>query len=220
MSSISSRRSGFIEVKRVALWLLVAVLAGSAGNAATSAIDPEAAQLIKFTRQTKATYSAFSWNVITQPDGDLIEEWAAEFHSGSLHRVETPRERVIADCAAMTGTYLDLASGEIVSGERIAKIACGIADHLGIASAKMLPAANGRYGPVRRLAVEDGSTVRTYSIDARGLIVAEQIALPDGHVSLVMQVVAVKKTVSPRIFTVASLQRSAVPARYKVKPGL
>jgi hypothetical protein len=200
--------------------LLITLLAVSAASAATSAIDAEAAQLIKLTKQTKTTYSAFNWNVITPPDGDLIEEWGAEFHSGSLHRVETPNVRVIADCATMTGTYLDLASGKIDSGTQYAKIACGIADHLGITSAKLLPSANGRFGWVKRLVVEDGRTVRTYSVDAQGIIVEEQIASPDGHVSLVMHVVTVKKVVPTGIFTVASLQRSAVSARFKLRPRL
>jgi hypothetical protein len=208
-------------VKLFALFMPIAILAGSAESAGTSSIDPEAVQVMNLTRQTKSTYSAFNWNVITPPGGKAFEEWAAEFHSGSLHRVETPRDRIVADCSAMTATYLNLASGEMENGAEFAKRACGIADHLGITNARMLPSATGRYGPVRRVIVEDSQTVRTYSVDAKGIIVEEQISLPDGTLVLDMHVVAVKKSVPQGIFTVESLHRSAVPVRYKVKlrPG-
>jgi len=58
---------------------------------------------IALTRNTTATYSVFAWNIITRSNKPTEQEWSAEFHQGALHRVETPRDRIIADCAAMTG---------------------------------------------------------------------------------------------------------------------
>ena len=63
-------------------------------------IDAGAAEVIDLTRTTSTTYSVYTWNRLTLPGAAPFEEWAAEFHDGHFHRVETPRDRIVA--AAVT----------------------------------------------------------------------------------------------------------------------
>ena len=74
-----------------------------AGTACTPADQGERAKveaIIARSKLTRATYAVYAWNKMQHPEQPAVEEWSAEFNSGSLHRVETPRDRVIADCAA------------------------------------------------------------------------------------------------------------------------
>ena len=65
------------------------------------------------TKRTRATYALYSWNWIKGDGFEGGPQWSAEFHRGTLHRVETPRFRVVADCAAGTGAMIDVDSGRI-----------------------------------------------------------------------------------------------------------
>ncbi len=76
----------------VAAGLTVAAASGAAACASEVAIDEPEAALIARTRDTRATYSLISWSRIQRPGDSVVEEWAAEFHAGTRHRVETPRD--------------------------------------------------------------------------------------------------------------------------------
>jgi hypothetical protein len=58
-----------------------------------------ALKVLEKTKSTRATYSVFFWNRVDPGNRPAFEEWSAEFHMGALHRVETPRDRLIADCS-------------------------------------------------------------------------------------------------------------------------
>ena len=68
---------------------------------------------------------------------DAGPHWSAEFHRGPLHRVETPHVRLVADCAAGTGTLLQVDRTETESGARVARAACGINSDLPAARPRM-----------------------------------------------------------------------------------
>ena len=81
--------------------------------------------IIARSKLTRATYAVYFWNKMQHPDQPVVEEWSAEFNADSLHRVETPRDRVIADCAVQKGMHLSLPTGNIVTGPQVAAEACG-----------------------------------------------------------------------------------------------
>jgi hypothetical protein len=81
--------------------------------------------IVSRTHTTRATYAVYYWNRITPARGEASEEWSAEFNRGNWHRVETPRDRMIADCAAMKGIDLSLETGQIVSGPAVARPPAG-----------------------------------------------------------------------------------------------
>ena len=83
-------------------------------------------EIIARSKLTREMYAVYFWNRIERPGQQPEEEWSAEFNSGDLHRVETPRDRIVADCAASTGTYLSLSTGKVITGPQVAGVACGI----------------------------------------------------------------------------------------------
>lgn len=178
-------------------------------------VDAGAAVVINLTRTTTATYSVYAWNRLTRPGEAPFEEWAAEFHDGHSHRVETPRDRIVADCAAGTGTYLNLVTGEEVRGPQVAKAACGVQANAAILAAREEPGGSGRFGAFRRIRVRDPQSIRTYDVAPNGAIVGGTIADSNGKPLLVSQAVAMHDRVPPNIFSEESLEFSSVPDEFR-----
>jgi len=196
------------------------LLASAAASATPQMNDDRAEQLIAKSRTTSVTYSLYNWNVIARPNQPSKEEWAAEFNEGSQHRVETPRARIIADCAALKGTYLDLESGRTISNSQVARIACGISSSKPILSAKWLERINSRFGSLDRIKVTDDSVIRTYDIADNGVLVNATISDLDGTLQLKNWAVdLVPSLPETGIFSEASLARSVVPEKYKQRPA-
>lgn len=202
------------------IWLLpvFAMLAGSA-LAAPSSVDPRVRKIMALTRNTQATYSLYAWNVIKPAGEPQFGQWSAEFHSGSLHRVESGDNRVIADCKQMTASYFDPQQQRIVDDDKAARVACGVADHKPILRGVYLGRAASRFGQVERIRIEDADTIRTYSIDRRGVIVAQTVADAKGRLALTLEVREVRSWVPKAIFSRESLDHSVVPESMKVPPA-
>ena len=128
--------------------------------------------MIARTRTTRATFVVYNWHRIWLNGAAPVEEWAAEFHAGPFDRVETPRDRVVADCEKMTGSTLSLARGEQRTGPEIAAAACGIAANTPIISATWLGVFDTPCGKADRVQITDAGYVRTYDISKEGMIVA------------------------------------------------
>jgi len=198
----------------------------AAGWLATAALEPGAdleqvRRVVMLSKETQATYALYAWNRIRQPGQPLIEEWSAEFHKGNLHRVETPRDRLIADCKAMTGTYFSLVSGKKTSGPAVAGAACGINSNSDVLEAAYLGRMDSRFGPVERVRLVDAENLRTYDVTGDGAIIGSTYDARDKEATsgLVMNAVAVEHRLpKPDLFSDASLATSAVPGRYKVAP--
>jgi hypothetical protein len=181
----------------------------------------DALKLVQLTKTTSVTYAAYGWNVITLPGSEPVEEWSAEFHSGSLHRVETPRDRVIADCKEMTGTYLSLTTGNVTSGPGVAKSACGINTAKEILSAVSIGKVKGRFGYANRIRITDKNNIRTYDISDDGIIVGCVYTLNDKSKKAVikLEVRQIDRNINDSsIFSIASLSSSAVPEKFRVAP--
>ena len=178
-------------------------------------------KVIKRSKETTSTYALYVWNTIKQPGKPTTEEWSAEFHSGFLHRVETPRDRVIANCLAMTGTWMSVTTGEKFSGASVAQSACGIDSNNQIVDAAYLGRFAGDYSMVDRIRLVDQSNIRTYDVSDEGIIMRTSYSAKGGETDRGLSSFARQvdhSLPSEDIFSEASLTASAVPDAYQKAP--
>jgi hypothetical protein len=213
-----------MKMQRVLQFAAIATLSLGLDTTPVSA-DQEAiatvGAIIARTKLTRETYAAYYWNSIQHPGQQIVEEWSAEFNSGSLHRVETPRDRVVADCAAQTGTYLSLISGEVVTGPQVARVACGINTNHQFLAVETLGRVETDFGVADRVRVSDAENVRTYDISEAGIILRTSFETNDARHLAVLNMKAINVThslPSPDMFDTASLQTSFVSDRFRTAP--
>ena len=201
-------------------WGVLALAVGGLSCAAVAAIDQRAQEVIERSRKTTATYSLYMWNKVDRPNEGPGEEWSAEFHKGTLHRVETKDVRVVADCAAVMGTYIDVNTGETSTNAQAARVACGISAATPIRSAEWIARVKSRFGPVDRIRVTDDKNIRTYDVTDDGALVGGMIADLDGTVRLEGIAAGLLSTLPEEdMFSKESLQRSVVPDQYRHRPA-
>ncbi|HEX4097491.1 MAG TPA: hypothetical protein VHX64_12230, partial [Caulobacteraceae bacterium] len=111
-------------------------------------LPPDVAAVVDRTKSTRATYAIYTWIRISRPGQPPHEEWSAEFNSGALHRVETPRDRVVANCEARTGSALSLVTGKVRTGPEVAEAACGIDTNFQVDAADWLGRQPSPLGPL------------------------------------------------------------------------
>jgi hypothetical protein len=199
---------------------VTASLAFLLSAASSNATDPRATAVVERTHETRATYSLYVWTRITPPGREPIEEWAAEFNSGSMHRVETPRDRVLADCDAMTGTILHVVTGEMVRSPAAASMACGIDAQANIVRSKWLGRAETPFGPADRILLSFADGARSYEVAENGALLAETIFAADGNLRVTNSAIEMSASLpADDIFTEESLLRSVVPEQFKQKPA-
>lgn len=196
----------------------VAAAALSCCVAAARDTSEAAKAVLERTKTTTSTYSLYLWNRITRPGEPAFEEGSAEFHKGNLHRVETPRDRVVADCKAKLGFYLSSASVEIVEGPKVAAAACGIDTNSPFLSIELLPDVPTRFGTAQRVRVVDANTVREYDVLGNGALVRATYTenRPGGSQLIVSEAVRLENTVpDDAIFSRDSLAKSFLPKDLK-----
>ncbi|WP_068091335.1 hypothetical protein [Novosphingobium rosa] len=179
------------------------------------------APIVSRTHTTQATYAVYYWNRLTPQRGEASEEWSAEFNRGNWHRVETPRDRMIADCKAMRGIDLSLETGQIVSGPAVAKAACGINANRPVRQSEYLGRIDGHLGAFDRVRLTDASDIRTYDVSGDGVILGVTYANVDqpGSVTLTMTSTGLDHALPDSdMFSPESLGRSVVPDRFKAAP--
>lgn len=204
-------------------WALAAALVLSAPAAAAPAPDDtaQAKAVITRSKTTRATYAVYTWMIVRLKGAEPVEEWSAEFNSGKLHRVETPRDRVVADCQRKTGAHRSLADGTTKTGQTIANTACGIAYDDAIRQIAWLGKFPSPWGEVDRVRLWGAGLIRTYDVTKAGVIVSSTFAPEDnpGKAMLEMRTVALEKRLPKgAIFTRASLARSVVPVKFTLPP--
>lgn len=211
----------FRLLRLAAAWAGAAAVATSAG-ACQAQLPPKVAAVIDRTKTTRASYAVYVWYRITRTGQPPVQEWSAEFNSGRLHRVETPHDRVIADCDAMTGSRLMLVTGKVTTGPEIAATACGIDSNYPVDSAEWLGASDSGLGPADVIRITGGPYIRTYTVNSDGVIVRSSFQSNTPEHPYVLQTVSTE--LSPTLpdadmFTGDSLSRSFVPDRYKTGPS-
>lgn len=195
--------------------IVAGLMAAMTADESAAAIDPKVARIIQRSRATEATYSVYSWRSREQSGGD----WSAEFHSGHLHRVESAFNRLVANCATMTGAALDLKTGQIDRRDWVAKAACGIQSIAKPLSSQWLGEAKTRFGLVDRIRITDDASARTYEVMLNGALVGSTYAPISGEPETVSTAIAVSSTLPSNVlFTEQSLGQSFVPEKYKSAP--
>ncbi|PAL21372.1 hypothetical protein CD928_13315 [Sphingopyxis sp. GW247-27LB] len=129
--------------------------------------------------------------------------------------METPRDRIVADCAAMRGSYADLRKGKLIENMSVAKAACGIEANTPILSARIEGKRESRFGPTTHLVIRDPNFIRTYDVDKNGALLGATISDHSGQRLLTNWAVYLSSDVPPDIFSKDSLGRSVVPERFK-----
>ncbi|WP_260580951.1 hypothetical protein [Sphingopyxis sp. PET50] len=201
-------------MKLVGVWLAAVLLFGCGASAA----DSSAEAVIARTKAPTTDYSLFVWTVINPDQSDIVDGWTAEFHSGSRHRVETPWNRVVADCAAMTGRHLHLPTGEVRTGREVANSACGIDTNM-VAGMKYVGKAESGYGQLDIVSLNSDAD-RTYWVDRDGILVRTEFTRPGQPEAWVLRNWAVhvdRTTPDSAMFADDSLSRSYVPEKYRVR---
>jgi hypothetical protein len=202
--------------------LLFCTLAGAVcAEAADPGPDPRAKAALDRTKRTRETYALYSWNWVKGSGLDTGPHWSAEFHRGRLHRVETPHVRVIADCAAGTGTMFEVDSGRTESNASNAGAACGINSNFPIRNLEWLGRKKTRFGALDMLRVVDPADERIYAVDQAGVLVASEI-FPRGKGTgscLQQEPLAVEKALPAQdMFSAESLRTSFAAPRYQPTP--
>lgn len=209
---VSSKRG--TEVLKLLFGIVPATL--TACTPATAGEDNAAAlAVLERTKTASATYTIHIWNRVTNPNEPAFEEASAEFHKGELHRIETPRDRVVADCRAQTGAHLSVETGEITEGPRIAAFACGINTNFPMLSIELLPDVETKFGVAQRVRVTDKQNIREYSILENGALAKTTYTenRPDGQVLIVAEAILLDDRVPENMmFDKASLERRYLPA--------
>jgi hypothetical protein len=195
--------------------LAVAIAAALAIPQAAQNTDEQVQRLIERTRTTQATYALVSTNEI-RADDKTTREFAAEFNQGDLHRIETPRDRIVANCRTGWAAHLNVASGAVTYEDGLASVACGIFTGDGLRDAKMTGSKETQFGPVQQLSINTFAATRTYEVAANGAIVAETIADQSGKLRLIMKAISLSDQLpSQDIFSEDSLNESVVPVELK-----
>jgi hypothetical protein len=209
-------------MSRTFLLLLVSTLAGAAcAKAAEPGPDPRAKAAFDRTKRTQETYALYSWNWVKGSGLETGPHWSAEFHRGTLHRVETPHVRLVADCAAGTGIMLQVDSGKTESNSAIAGAACGINSNFPVRNLEWLGRKATRFGPVDMLRVIDPADERIYAVNGAGVLVASEIfprSKAEGS-CLQQEPLAVESTLPAEdMFSAQSLRKSFAAARFQSRP--
>jgi hypothetical protein len=179
-------------------------------------------QVIERSKTTRKTYALYMWMRIEHPGMTPVDEWSAEFNAGALHRVETPRDRLIADCARMTGTHRFLPTGKTRSGSDIALTACGISTRAPFHETEWLGTVDTRFGKADRVRVTDAELVRTYDVSRDGVIlrtVFEENSPTRTFVLLAEATAVLDKLPDAGMFDEQSLDKSFVPERFTRPPA-
>lgn len=197
------------------LILAAALLTGA------QAVDDGGEAVVLRTKTTTATYSAYQWNTIRDAEGNPSASWAAEFHSGDLHRLEVEGVRIVANCRTHEGYVFDVKSGETSDNDTVWLAACGIDTADQIVAIDRLPSLPGKNGALDVIRITTKPWVRYYAVDRDGVIVRSHRVAPNGSPSPCLQneAVAILSSLPARgMFTRASLAKSFVPQRYRDPP--
>lgn len=201
---------------------LAAFIAGAMSPA--PAMDNDVARVSRIVQRSKtttATYALYIWNRIKLPGREPIEEWSAEFNSGDLHRVETPRDRVVADCRAKTGAALSLITGKVTRGPEVAASACGIDTEKKFLRLEMFGRFLTSFGNADRVRIVDLDNIRTYDISDDGIILRTtyQESTEDHPVVLEAEAAGLARELpATDMFSELSLGSSLVPDSFKIAP--
>jgi hypothetical protein len=138
----------------------------------------------------------------------------AEFHRGSMHRVETAESRVIANCATGERIVYHIVEDRIERSRREDGGACGIGNPEPVLSSRMLPRVTGPWGPADVIELTGADFVRRYAVTEGGVLVSTDYVPRRADVGLAIDTVSVQvrwATPDAAMFEESSLRRAFAP---------
>jgi hypothetical protein len=196
-------------------------VAAAAAVPTVSAETTTAETVVARTKSPPSDYSLYQWTEVRPDDTSRFSFWAAEFHRGSLHRVETPMDRLVADCSAMTGTHLSLVTGETKSGRDVAETACGI-DMANAGAPDYAGRLDSGYGALDIIKLRKDQLDRVYWISPAGLIIQSEFRKGSDANDWVLRNWAIRVEMtspSEKMFSPDSLSASFVPIHIQAGPA-
>src|SRR5205823_2604608 len=144
-------------------------------------------------------------------DDATVHEYAAEFNQGDLHRVETPRDRIVTNCRTGWSAHLNIATGVVTHDDAISGFACGIYTGDIVRSAEITGSRQSSFGLLQQLKLETYASTRTYEVAPNGAIITETITDQSGKLRVTMKAVSLSDQLpAGDVFSEASLARSIV----------
>jgi hypothetical protein len=210
----SLNRRGITLQKNLTILIGIVATATITTTACARDTSESAMRVLERTKTTSATYSMYLWNRVAKPGQPVLEEASVEFHKGDFHRVETPRDRIVANCREQTGFYLSVVSGEIIEGPKVAAVACGINTNFPFISVDLLPDVRTDFGTAQRVRVVDAENIRVYDVLQNGALVQTTYTenRPGGSLLIVTQAIRLDDVVPDEgMFTKASLATRFLP---------
>jgi hypothetical protein len=142
--------------------------------------------------------------------GVTSQHMTAEFHRGSMHRVETAESRVIANCATGERIVYDMLADRIARSRREGG-ACGIGNPEAVISSRMLPRVTGPWGPADVIELTGPDFVRRYAVTESGVLLSTDYVPRRADVGLAIETLRVQVTWGPpdaAMFEESSLRRA------------
>ena len=190
------------------------MIAGAASAEQSSPVDGKAEEVIARSRNSTATYTIY-WRVsYSNAGGKPDYAWSATFRKGSLVRLEDVQSRVVADCAAGTGTLFDLgvSHDNYRVGKKVAQASCGIDSDRRVRSARWLGEKDGKFGRVDEVEIVDEDGTFIYQVGAEGELLGINFRSRGFKEITAAEPMKFERTVpSGDIFSRLSLANSKVP---------
>lgn len=183
--------------------------------------DPRAVAVLERTKRPSADYAVYQWNWARRDDGEKWGGWSVEFHRGSLHRVESPLTRAVADCSTGAGSIFFVAEGRIEQSDTIGNGLCGINSNSNIKTLEWVGRRESRFGQADLLKVTGDDYDRTYAVSPTGVLLATEYFRrdPDSGDCVQNETFAVEDVPEGDLFSAESLRQSFVGEKYRTAPA-
>jgi hypothetical protein len=195
------------------LRLAACVFTALALTAAASAQEPIAGPVRAVIERSRAPTVDHSLVTTTRATvyGATSLHTTAEFHRGSMHRVETAENRVIANCATGERIVYYMLENRIERSRRDDGGACGIGNPEPVLSSRMLPRVTGPWGPADVIELTGADFVRRYAVSEGGVLLSSDYVPRRSDVGLAIETVRVqvtRGTPDAAMFEESSLRRA------------
>lgn len=205
----------------LALSLSCFCLGSACAEAPETKQDPRAVAVFERTKHPSADYAVYQWNWARRSDGEPWGGWSVEFHRGSLHRVELPLVRAVANCTTGAGSIFHVAEGRMEQSETIGNGLCGINSNSDIKRLEWVGRRDSRFGPADLIRVIGEEYQRSYAVSPAGILLGTEYFRqnPASGDCVQNEAIAVEEVPAGDIFSAELLRRSIVDEKFRTPPA-
>lgn len=178
-------------------------------------IPPEVQTVIDRSKSTHSSYSVVVTAEVNR-SGERVIETHAEYQQGSMHRVEVPQMRIIADCDGGRSFRYHVATGIMEDSLDQREAACGIDRSVDEAvSGRLLEPVSGSYGRADVIELVGRDFIRRYAVTHDGIIVATAYVSRRADVGFSLRTIDVtvsRERQNPAMFDPSTLSRAFAPS--------